>query len=152
MLLAPLPLADEPGRDIQIAGENRLAGILLRVERGFDATARPDGAGRFDSGPVRGQFHGIKLQARDGGNAGDLVFKGMTESIKLATNTPMYERLEEDMDLNCGEILDKGVSVEEMGERIFRMFLAVASGEPSKSEALGLGDNEFVHWLVGAVM
>jgi altronate hydrolase len=73
-------------------------------------------------------------------------------SIKLATNTPMYLRLEEDMDLNCGEILDKGVPVEEMGERIFRLFLAVASGEETKSEALGLGDNEFVPWLIGAVM
>jgi altronate hydrolase len=73
-------------------------------------------------------------------------------SIKLATNTPMFERLEEDMDLNCGEILDKSVSVEEMGERIFRLILAVASGEETKSEALGLGDNEFVPWLVGAVM
>jgi len=76
----------------------------------------------------------------------------MTESIKLATNTPMFERLAEDMDLNCGEILDRGVSVGEMGERIFRLFLAVASGDQSKSEALGLGDNEFVPWVIGAVM
>jgi altronate hydrolase len=64
----------------------------------------------------------------------------------------MYERLSEDMDINCGAILDEGISVEEMGERIFRLLLAVASGEQSKSEALGLGDNEFVPWLVGAVM
>ena len=73
-------------------------------------------------------------------------------SVKLATNTPMYERLEEDMDIDCGVILDKGVPVAEMGERIFQLLLSVASGEPSKSEALGLGDNEFVPWLVGAVM
>jgi altronate hydrolase len=73
-------------------------------------------------------------------------------SIKLATNTPMYERLSEDMDINCGEILSHGVAVPEMGERIFRMILDVASGGKSKSEELGYGDNEFTPWLVGAVM
>jgi altronate hydrolase len=73
-------------------------------------------------------------------------------SIKLATNTPMYERLSEDMDINCGEILSHGVPVQEMGERIFRMILEVASGKPSKSEELGYGDHEFTPWLVGAVM
>jgi altronate hydrolase len=73
-------------------------------------------------------------------------------SIKLATNTPMYERLSEDMDINCGEILSHGVAVPEMGERIFQMILDVASGGKSKSEELGYGDNEFTPWLVGAVM
>lgn len=73
-------------------------------------------------------------------------------SIKLATNTPMYERMADDMDVNCGEILSHGVSVEEMGERIFQLMLDVASGKPSKSEELGFGDNEFTPWLVGAVM
>jgi altronate hydrolase len=75
-----------------------------------------------------------------------------TPSIKLATNTPMYERLSEDMDINCGEILSHGASVGAMGRRIFERVLAVASGEPSKSEALGFGDNEFAPWVVGAVM
>jgi altronate hydrolase len=73
-------------------------------------------------------------------------------SIKLATNTPMYQRLSEDMDVNCGEILSHGVPVAEMGERIFQMVLDVASGTPSKSEQLGFGDNEFIPWLIGAVM
>lgn len=73
-------------------------------------------------------------------------------SLKLATNTPMYERLAEDMDIDCGEILSRGVSVEAMGERIFRRVLEVASGSPSKSEALGHGDNEFTPWVVGATM
>src|SRR5215470_7781614 len=72
-------------------------------------------------------------------------------SIKLATNTPMYEKLSEDMDINCGDVLD-GVSLAEKGEEIFREVLAVASGKKSKSEALGYGDNEFVPWQVGAVM
>ncbi|AHV94390.1 D-galactarate dehydratase/altronate hydrolase family protein [Bordetella holmesii 30539] len=70
-------------------------------------------------------------------------------SIKLATNTPMYSRLSEDMDINCGEILDGTMSLEEMGQRIFEELLATASGKHSKSEDLGLGDNEFVPWQIG---
>ena len=70
-------------------------------------------------------------------------------SIKLATNTPMFRRLEEDMDINCGEVLDGTATVQEMGERIFAHLLRVASGEPSKSELLGLGDHEFVPWNLG---
>jgi altronate hydrolase len=70
-------------------------------------------------------------------------------SIKLATNTPMFQRLEEDMDINCGEILDGSMSIEAMGERIFELMLRTASGEASKSELLGLGDNEFVPWQIG---
>ena len=69
--------------------------------------------------------------------------------VKLATNTPMFKRLEDDMDINCGEILDGTVSVQEMGQRIFELFLRTASGEPSKSELLGLGDHEFVPWQIG---
>jgi altronate hydrolase len=72
-------------------------------------------------------------------------------SVKLATNTPMFRRLEVDMDLNCGEILDGTVSIEEMGQRIFDCLLRTASGAPSKSELLGLGDNEFVPWQIGVM-
>jgi altronate hydrolase len=74
-----------------------------------------------------------------------------TPSIKLATNSDMYRRMSEDMDINCGDILD-GVSIEEKGREIFEKVLAVASGEQSKSEALGYGDAEFVPWQVGATM
>jgi altronate hydrolase len=72
-------------------------------------------------------------------------------SIKLATNTPMYQRMVDDMDINCGDILE-GVSLADKGEEIFREVLAVASGRKSKSEELGYGDNEFVPWQIGAVM
>ena len=72
-------------------------------------------------------------------------------SIKLATNTPMYRRLEEDMDINCGTILDGDVTVHEMGRVIFEEFLRVASGGRTKSELLGLGDHEFVPWNIGIV-
>ncbi|MCT8991691.1 altronate dehydratase family protein [Chelativorans sp. SCAU2101] len=74
-----------------------------------------------------------------------------TPSIKLATNTPMYQRMEEDMDINCGDILD-GVPLQEKGRQIFEEILAVASGKRTKSELLGYGDNEFVPWQIGAVM
>jgi altronate hydrolase len=74
-----------------------------------------------------------------------------TPSIKLATNTPMYEKMIDDMDINCGDILD-GVTLQEKGEEIFREILAVASGKKTKSEELGYGDNEFVPWQIGATM
>ena len=74
-----------------------------------------------------------------------------TPSIKLATNTDIYQRMIDDMDINCGDILD-GVSIEQKGREIFETVLRVASGEPSKSEQLGYGDAEFVPWQVGAVM
>jgi altronate hydrolase len=74
-----------------------------------------------------------------------------TPSIKLATNSEMYRRMSEDMDINCGDILD-GVSIEAKGREIFDTILAVASGQRSKSEELGYGDAEFVPWQVGATM
>jgi altronate hydrolase len=73
-------------------------------------------------------------------------------SIKLATNTPLYERMTEDMDINCGQIVDGTVTVQQKGQEIFEMILRVASGEQSKSEALGIGQEEFVPWYLGAVM
>ncbi len=72
-------------------------------------------------------------------------------TIKLATNTPMFKRLEEDMDINCGIILDGEVDVQGMGKLIFEHILRTASGEKTKSELLGLGDSEFVPWHLGIV-
>jgi altronate hydrolase len=72
-------------------------------------------------------------------------------SIKLATNNDTYIRQTEDMDINCGDILD-GVTIEAKGREILEKVIAVASGEKSKSEAFGYGDNEFVPWQIGAVM
>jgi altronate hydrolase len=63
----------------------------------------------------------------------------------------MYHRMTDDMDINCGDILD-GVSIEAKGKEIFELMLRVASGERTKSETLGYGDNEFVPWQIGAVM
>jgi altronate hydrolase len=72
--------------------------------------------------------------------------------LKLATNTPLYLRMTDDIDIDCGPIADGLVSVAEMGERIFRLILATASGTPSKSELLGFGDEEFQPWQLDAVM
>jgi altronate hydrolase len=73
-------------------------------------------------------------------------------SIKLATNTTMYDRLSEDMDINCGTVLTGGESVQACGQRIFDLMLRTASGEPTKSEALGFGAQEFAPWMLGATM
>ena len=73
-------------------------------------------------------------------------------SLKLATNTRLWQRQEDDMDINCGEIVDGTASVAQMGEKIFELVLATASGRLSKSEQHGYGQNEFVPWQLGAVM
>jgi altronate hydrolase len=73
-------------------------------------------------------------------------------SLKLSTNSALWKRQEEDMDINCGEIIDGDVSVADMGQRIFELMLQTASGHATKSERHGYGQNEFVPWQVGAVM
>ncbi len=72
-------------------------------------------------------------------------------SIKVATNTPLYERMESDMDINAGRILD-GAPVEEVGREIFEKVLAVASGERTKSELHGVGEEEFAPWSIGPTL
>jgi altronate hydrolase len=74
-----------------------------------------------------------------------------TPSFKLATNTPIFEQMRDDMDINCGDVLD-GVSLEAKGQEIFDLMLRIASGERTRSEELGYGDNEFVPWQIGATM
>ncbi len=74
-----------------------------------------------------------------------------TPSIKLATNTDIYKRMIDDMDINCGDLVD-GVPLAQKGQEIFDKVLAVASGEKSKSEDLGYGDAEYVPWQIGATM
>jgi altronate hydrolase len=74
-----------------------------------------------------------------------------TPSVKLATNSQVYASMIDDMDVNCGDVLD-GVSIEAKGEEIFRKVLDTASGTRTKSEELGYGDAEFVPWQIGAVM
>lgn len=72
-------------------------------------------------------------------------------TVKLASNTPMYRRMQDDMDINCGSIIDGEKTIEEMGQEIFEEILAVASGKKSKSEELGVGVNEYDPWQVGVL-
>lgn len=74
-----------------------------------------------------------------------------TPSIKLAANSDTYNRMTEDMDINCGDVLD-GVPIAGKGREIFAKILAVASGERTKSERLGYGEAEFAPWQIGATM
>ena len=73
-------------------------------------------------------------------------------SLKIATNSALWRKQEDDMDINCGEIVDGTASIADMGQRIFDLVLATASGTASKSELHGYGQNEFVPWQLGAVM
>jgi altronate hydrolase len=73
-------------------------------------------------------------------------------SLKLATNTPLFRRMEDDMDIDCGPIADGEATVAEMGERILKLVLDTASGAKTKSEILGFGEDEFTPWVQGAVM
>lgn len=73
-------------------------------------------------------------------------------SLKLATNTALWQRQEDDMDINCGGVVDGTETVQQAGERIFQMMIAAASGQRTKSELHGYGQNEFVPWQLGAVM
>ena len=72
--------------------------------------------------------------------------------LKLATNTAMFERMDQDMDINCGTVVDESEPIEVVGQHIFERLIEVASGDPTKSEQYGFGDDEFVPWQIGAVM
>jgi altronate hydrolase len=74
-----------------------------------------------------------------------------TPSIKLSTNSNLWRKQQEDIDINCGGIVEEGISVEAMGEEIFRSILRTASGQYTKSEAHGYGQNEFVPWQLGTI-
>jgi len=73
-------------------------------------------------------------------------------TIKVATSDRLFNQMPDDMDMNTGDIVSGGVSMADKGREIFDMIRATASGQVTKSEALGLGDNEFVPWQIGAVM
>jgi altronate hydrolase len=73
-------------------------------------------------------------------------------SLKLATTTELYRRMPDDMDFNCGSVLDGEATVDELGALLFEEILAVASGRQTKSEELGFGDEEFAPWQLGAVL
>ena len=103
----------------------------------------------YDPPSVTGQIAGGATLIAFTTGRGSMFGSKPAPTIKLASNTPMFNRLEEDMDINCGEILDGSKTLEEMGEAIFKLMCDTASGTKSKSELLGLGDNEFAIWDIG---
>jgi altronate hydrolase len=165
------------GRDVQINGVvspgNQMGGLANILEKSLGSSMKGG------TGPLMGVYHyaepvtahGLVFMDTPGfdpvsatgqiaGGANLVAFttgRGScfgakpTPSIKLATNTPMFERMEEDMDINCGAVIDGTADMEEMGRRIFDHFLWVASGGKTKSEDLDLGRHEFVPWQIGIV-
>ncbi|MBX2853862.1 MAG: altronate dehydratase family protein [Rhodobacteraceae bacterium] len=106
----------------------------------------------YDPASVTGQIaSGCNLVAFTTGR-GSAFGSKPAPTIKLATNGEMYARMTDDMDINTGDILSGEVNVEDKGREIYDLLLRIASGETSKSEAQGLGDDEFVPWQIGAVM
>ena len=133
-------------------GTTPLTGVYKYAEtvtaRGFTFMDSPG----YDPASVTGQIAGgCNLVCFTTGR-GSAFGSKPSPTIKVATNSEMAARMSEDMDVDAGTILSGGVSVAQKGREIYEMFLAVASGEASKSEAQGLGDYEFVPWQIGAVM
>jgi galactarate dehydratase len=105
----------------------------------------------YDPAAVTGQIAGgCNLVAFTTGRGSVSGYKP-APCIKIATNTPMYEHIKEDMDINCGTIVDGTETIEEAGRRIFEFVIETASGRKTASEAFDYGDNEFVPWQVGAI-
>ncbi|GLQ28269.1 UxaA family hydrolase [Sulfitobacter pacificus] len=133
-------------------GTSPLTGVFKYAEpvtaRGFTFMDSPG----YDPASVTGQIAGgCNLVCFTTGR-GSAFGSKPAPTVKIATNTEMATRMHEDMDIDAGEVLSKGISIEDKGREIYQMFLRVASGEVTKSEAQGLGDYEFVPWQIGAVM
>ncbi len=133
-------------------GTTPLTGVYRYAEsirtRGFVFMDSPG----YDPASVTGQIaSGCNLVAFTTGRGSAFGAKP-APSLKIATNSQMFARMVEDMDIDAGRVLSEGVPIAEMGREIYQTLLRVASGEPTKSEAQGLGDYEFVPWQIGAVM
>jgi arabinonate dehydratase len=153
---------------------NKAGGLTTILEKSLGAVAKGGTTNLVDvyeyAEPVRAQgfvymdtpgYDPVSATGQVAGGANMIVFTtgrgsaygcAPAPSLKLSTNTALWARQEEDIDLNCGEIVDGGATVAEIGERLFRLMLDTASGAKSKSEMHGYGQNEFVPWYVGAVM
>ena len=117
-------------------------------ESGFNFMNSPG----YDPVSVTGQVaSGANIICFTTGRGSCFGFKP-SPSIKIATNTNMYNKMEEDMDLNAGLIMDGEKNLEETGKEIFNEILSVASGKITKSEHNGYGDDEFNPWIVGATL
>lgn len=134
------------------AGSTNLVDVLRYAEplvkRGFNFMDSPG----YDPVSATGQVaSGANLICFTTGR-GSVYGCVPSPSIKLATNTSLYQRMEEDMDENCGGIVDGTDTLQACGQRVFERIVRVASGERTKSELLGMGEAEFAPWPLGAVM
>ena len=134
------------------AGNRNMVDVLDYAEqvktKGFNFMNSPG----YDPVSVTGQVaSGANVICFTTGRGSCFGFKP-TPSIKIATNTNMYNKLSEDMDINAGTIMDNVASVNEVGKEIFNKIISVASGEKSKSEINDYGDDEFNPWIIGATL
>ena len=163
------------GRDVQINGivspGNQMGGLANILEKSLGSAMKGGSSGLmevykygekvsekgfvfmdtpgFDPVSATGQIAGgANLIAFTTGR-GSCFGAKPSPSIKLATNSSLFSKMEEDMDINCGKIVDGFVSLDEMGEEIFEHFIKVASGKKTKSELLSLGRHEFAPWQIG---
>jgi altronate hydrolase len=118
------------------------------VSRGFVFMDSPG----YDPASVTGMIAGGANVVCFTTGRGSVFGSKPVPSLKLATNSAMYHRMSDDMDVNCGAVIDGEMTIEELGEKIFALVLATASGRRSKSEEFGIGDLEFVPWAAGAVL
>ena len=133
-------------------GSTRLMDVYRYAEtitsRGFVFMDSPG----YDPASITGQMaSGANLICFTTGR-GSVFGSKPAPCIKIATNSSLYQRMSEDMDVNAGRIIDGSASVDEVGQEIFKLMLRVASGEEPRSEALGFGDHEFTPWVFGAQM
>ena len=128
------------------AGTTNLVDVYEYAEpvtaKGFVVMDTPD----YDPVTVTGQVAGgANLICFTTGRGSAFGFMP-TPSLKLATDTTLWNRQQEDIDINCGGVIDGTETIEEVGSKIFQMMLDCASGTRSKSELHGSGQNEFVPW------
>jgi len=128
---------------------NKKGGLTTIYEKSLGAIAK--GSPGFDPVSVTGMIASGANVALFTTGRGSCFGCKPVPCIKIATNTPMYDHMIDDMDINAGRILD-GATVEEVGEEIFEKIIAVASGEQTKSEAQGIGDEEFSPWTIGPIL
>ncbi|WP_448190996.1 UxaA family hydrolase [Azospirillum sp. sgz301742] len=153
---------------------NKAGGLTTILEKSLGAVAKAGTTNLVDvvryAEPIRGPglvfmdtpgYDPVSATGQVAGGANVLCFttgRGSvfgckpTPSLKLATNTPLFRRMPDDMDIDCGTIATGDATIEEVGRRIFDLILETASGRKSKSEELGFGADEFTPWQMGAVM
>ena len=170
-------LAYNEGRDCQINGRvspgNNAGGLANVLEKSLGGAKKSGSSGMMEvyryAEPVTARgfvfmdtpgYDPVSATGQIAGGANMIAFttgRGScfgsvpAPTVKLASNTPMYQRMIADMDINCGVVIDGDATLAEMGEAIFRQILRHASGERSKSELNGVGETEFVPWPLGVV-